>query len=191
MEGWNNGRAAALRTCRGCARHSIKLLHVQPKASPGCKAGLSRLINQGPSQGHGQDDDRVRVVYDSYPFATYHSSYPASHDESKQTSSDQLTYHAAVYVYAVHSHASTIIIHTRQPTTKPTPPIPKEIYSFGEGENSASRFRSVSSASLSILEMSSLQVGMSWIRPMTWPAVQTPCSGSPLMKTSRPRLPLT
>ena len=100
-------------------------------------------------------------------------------------------YHAAVYVYAVHSHASTIIIHTRQPTTKPTPPIPKEIYSFGEGENSASRFRSVSSASLSILEMSSLQVGMSWIRPMTWPAVQTPCSGSPLMKTSRPRLPLT
>lgn len=46
-------------------------------------------------------------------------------------------------------------------------------YSFASGLMTDSRSFSASSASFSILDTKTLTVGMSWINPMTWPAVQT------------------
>ena len=44
----------------------------------------------------------------------------------------------------------------------------------------SSRPRMIDSAPETIREISSAQVGMSWIRPWTWPADQMPWSGSPV-----------
>lgn len=46
-------------------------------------------------------------------------------------------------------------------------------YNLEGAVNRASLSVNVSCASFSILATSSLHVGMSWIRPMTWPAVHT------------------
>jgi hypothetical protein len=47
------------------------------------------------------------------------------------------------------------------------------LYNFGLATRSDAVLRIVASASFSILFSKTSHVGISWMRPMTWPAVQT------------------